>query len=118
MPTIRLILIAIFAGFLAALLLVSTKAHAQDSWSGSDKRMHAGVSALIGIGTRQVWRDEPLKAWGVALIPGLIKEATDQKPSAKDMVANALGAALGVYTGGLFVATNGDQIVVGYSTEF
>lgn len=118
MPIIRLIITAVFIGFLAALLLLSTKAHAQDTWSGSDKKMHAGLSALIGIGTRQVWRDEPLKAWGVALIPGLIKEATDTKPSAKDMVANALGAALGVYTGGFFVVTNGNQVVVGYSMEF
>src|SRR5574341_251279 len=118
MTIIRLILIAIWLGFLAALLLLSTKAPAQDTWNGSDKKMHAGVSFMVGIGTRQVWRDEPLKAWGVALIRGIIKEATDPKPSAKDMVANALGAALGVYTGGLFVVTNGDQVVVGYSKEF
>lgn len=115
----RLIIFAIWLGFLVGLLVVSTKAHAQeDTWNGSDKKMHAGVSFLIGMGARQVYLDEPLKAFGWALVPGLIKEATDTKPSAKDMVANALGAALGVYTGGFFVATTGDTFYVGYSTDF
>lgn len=90
----------------------------KDSWKGEDKAMHFGVSFVLGFAARNQWKNEPGKAFLVALVPGVIKEATDQKASGKDMVANALGAALGVYSAGWIISRNQGQTVVAYQTEF
>lgn len=118
MRTLKIIAMALWLGFLCALMFLSTKAQAQDTWTGSDKKMHAGVSMLIGFGARHQWPNEPMKAFGVALIPGIVKEATDDKASAKDMVANAIGAAVGVYTGGLFITYAEGKTTIHYRTDF
>jgi hypothetical protein len=110
----------------AALMAASTLACAtqerppqpKDEWNGNDKAMHFGVSFVIGYATANQWPKEPLKAWAVALIPGVLKEATDQKASGKDMAANALGAALGVATGRWMVMRNNGTTVVAYRQEF
>ena len=99
---------AALAGTLAA-----PGAHAQsqpDSWTGSDKALHFGVSAPFGmIGASMVSREAGTAervAVGTLIgsLPGLAKELADtQRPSAtpsmKDMTYNVLGAALGAVVG-------------------
>lgn len=51
-------------------------------------------------------------AFGVAMIPGLIKAISDSQKSnnhfsGKDMAANALGAALGVHFGNWIITSRG-----------
>lgn len=109
--------------FLIAFALIaasaSVPANEADSWHGRDKKMHAGVSAIIGFAARQQWPNEPGKAFAVALVPGVIKELSDgRRASAKDMVANALGAAVGVYAGGWLVRYSNGHTTISYSTEF
>ncbi|MFO0462390.1 MAG: hypothetical protein ACK50I_24835 [Burkholderiales bacterium] len=77
-----------------------------DSWTGSDKALHAGVSAPLGAmgaalappgaGTAQ----RLLYGTALGALPGLAKELADLNrpgatPSMKDMAFNVLGAALG-----------------------
>ncbi len=90
----------------------------KDDWKGDDKALHFGVSFALGVATGHQWPKEPLKAFGVALIPGVLKEATDKKASGKDMAANALGAALGVATGRWMVMRNNGTTLVAYRQEF
>lgn len=108
---------------LCALLLFPCLAFASerppvDSWTGDDKKMHLGVSFALGFAAANHWPNAPMKAWGAAMIPGLIKEATDKKASGKDMVANAIGAALGVYTGRWLITRRGDTTQIAYAAEF
>lgn len=106
---------------LSAAIIASLPAVANDtdSWSGPDKKMHVGVSTIIGFAARQQFPNESGKAFLVALVPGVIKEASDgRRASAKDMVANALGAAIGVYAGGWAVRYADKQTTLTYSTEF
>lgn len=81
-----------------------------DNWGGA--REHFVVSGAIGVAcATHVYPGEQLKAFGCALVPGLIKETIDSTQrgnrfSGRDMVANAVGAAIGVYTGGLLLSYN------------
>ncbi|HYF59926.1 MAG TPA: hypothetical protein VEA81_13320 [Burkholderiaceae bacterium] len=91
----------------AAAGLGAPAAHAQsDSWFGRDKAAHAGVSAPIGAYAAGLAGPDASTAQRVALgtviggLPGLAKEFVDMRtpgrdPSARDMVANLAGAALG-----------------------
>lgn len=97
----------------------SATANEADPWGGSDKKMHVGVSTIIGFAARQQWPSDPGKAFAVALVPGVVKELSDgRQASAKDMVANAIGAAVGVYAGGWFVRYSNGHTTISYSTEF
>jgi hypothetical protein len=102
---------------LAALAAFFTPAHSLES----DKKMHAGVSFALGFAMANQWPNEPLKAWGVAMVPGLLKEVSDRKGTGfdpKDLAANAIGAALGVATGRWLVLRQNGTTVVAYQTEF
>lgn len=108
---------------ICALLLVPCLAFAGerlpvDSWKGDDKKMHFGVSFVLGFAAGAQWPENKPLAFGVAMIPGLIKEATDTKASGKDLVANAVGAALGVYTGGWLITRNQGTTKVAYAAWF
>lgn len=83
-------------------LLVSFNARA-DEWFGQDKAKHAAVSFALGVGAQTILpEDKPLAAFGLAMMPGIAKELSDSRAggsgwSNKDLVADAVGAALGVY---------------------
>ena len=81
-------------------------AQSADSWTGSDKAMHVGLSAPFGaVGASLAPADAGTGTrllWGAAIgsLPGLAKEVIDlQRPgataSARDLAANLAGAALG-----------------------
>jgi hypothetical protein len=103
---------------LAAPVLAFATDKPVDKWNGDDKPMHLGVSFVLGFAAANQWPNEPLKAWSMAMIPGALKEATDKKASGKDMAANAIGAALGVYTGKWMVTRNNGTTKVAYRQEF
>jgi uncharacterized protein YfiM (DUF2279 family) len=92
-----------------------------DSWSGSDKALHFGVSAVVGFAAVNQWPDNKPKAFLVAMIPGVLKEVSDRKTtgfSGKDLVADALGVALGVYAGGWLISRNQGTTKVAYAATF
>lgn len=82
-----------------------------DGWGGA--QAHVGISALIGAATRSVVR-EPLPAFGVCMVPGLVKEVADYRKgqpgfrhglfSRKDLISDAAGCAVGVTIGGFVFA--------------
>lgn len=107
--------IAVLAMFLCG------EANAQDTWSGRDKRQHFAISFAAGVGCSQVFQGAT--AYGCAILPGLVKELSDSqeegnKFSGKDMVANALGAYLGVRTGRWLIMRHNSQTIVAYRVQF
>lgn len=82
----------------------------RDTWAGAPA--HVAVSALAGLAcSTQIYPKEPLKAFGCAMVPGVLKEVLDSQQkgnrwSNKDIAADALGAATGVITGGLMLSYN------------
>lgn len=92
-----------------------------ESWTGTDKRIHFAVSFVAGVAAANALPNEPVKAFGYAMIPGTIKEVLDASGSGfsyKDMAADALGAALGVAgTHWLIKRANGTTVVA-YHTAF
>lgn len=101
------------------LALSAPLAYAQDTWNGPDKKLHFGVSALLGVAARSQWPDAPVKAWAWAMIPGVLKELSDSAKggsgfSYRDLTADALGAVVGVAVVGLFVGPRS----VSYQTRF
>lgn len=103
---------------LAIFLSLPAAANAADKWDSPDKAEHFAISAAIGTLSAMHYESK-WKAFGVALIPGLVKELYDgaqdnKRFSGKDMAINALGAAVGVQIGHWFVTRNG----VGYQAAF
>lgn len=93
---------------LASALLISTPALANDD---SDKLKHFAVSFALGTASGAYFENK-WTAFGVAMIPGLLKEISDSQKSnnhfsGKDMAANALGAALGVQFGNWIITSRG-----------
>lgn len=76
-----------------------------DEWTGADKTRHMAVSAAFGGIARAVTTNK-LAAFGLAMAPGIAKEIYDSQhkdrhtASVKDLAADAVGAAIGVYVGG------------------
>ena len=104
------------------LMLASSLAHADD-WTGQDKRIHFAVSATLGVATANQWPTRPALAFGVAMVPGFLKEVADSRPggsgfSYKDLTADALGAALGVLGTQWMISKVGSSTMVSYRTEF
>ena len=75
-----------------------------DCWTGKDKAQHLLISAAFGIASSAVFEDK-WTAFGVAMLPGVAKEIWDYNHrqthscSAKDLAADAIGAAIGVNAG-------------------
>jgi putative lipoprotein len=93
----------------------------KDSFKGDDKALHLGVSFALGVAAGSQWPDNKLKAFGVAMIPGVLKEISDRSTtgfSGKDLVADAVGAALGVYTAHWLITRQNGKAVVAYTTTF
>lgn len=86
-----------------AFLMIATSAHAcKDSMQfTTDKQQHFATSAAFGMVARTVTSDN-MTAIGLALIPGIAKEAYDATgkgcPSINDMAWNIIGATVGVYS--------------------
>ena len=98
--------------------IVASPALAADDWNGADKGKHFAVSALLGTASAMHFEDKWV-AFGVAMIPGVLKEIADSSRdnghfSGKDLAADALGAALGVQLGHWIVTRNG----IGYRAAF
>lgn len=125
------IIVAAAALLISASALATDKDHGQpvtptpeitsggQGFSHNGYKEHFAASALIGLAvSTHIEKDSPLKAWGYAMVPGLLKEIADSQQrgnhfSGKDMLANALGAAVGVGLGRtVFVMKHGDTTVV------
>ena len=91
----------------------ATQAPQADKWSGTDKQLHFSASATLGFSARRVFQQEPWKAVGVSIMPGVLKELTDRQFSRKDLTADFAGALFGVYVGGCYAQYN--AIVCGFN---
>lgn len=107
---------------IAAMLFAATQSHAGriatgDSWVGADKYQHAAGEAIIGLAAGAYFEDKST-AFAVAMIPGIAKEIYDYRhsdkhsASFKDLAADAVGAAIGVYVGNCIIRHN--QILCGW----
>jgi VanZ family protein len=79
-----------------------------DSWSGDDKLRHVGVSFALGVAASYATKDTAFPAsyaTALALVPGLLKEATDPRASGRDVVANLAGALAGSLLGSRVIFT-------------
>jgi len=88
-----------------------------------DKVLHLGVSFAIGVASGMYFPENKPLAFGVAMIPCVAKELIDKSKtgfSKQDLVADAIGAAIGVYTGGFIVSYNhrNNETKVSYNTRF
>lgn len=102
----------------ASLIAAAPAAQAADEWFGADKTKHFAVSAVLGAATGMHFENK-WTAFGVAMIPGLLKEISDSGQannhfSGKDLAADALGAAIGVQFGNWLVTQRG----IGYRAAF
>jgi len=75
-----------------------------------DKVAHASVSVALGSSARMLVAD-PVKAWGLAMVPGLAKEVFDARKGGSgfswgDLAADAVGAYIGVQLAGLSISRN------------
>lgn len=109
-------------------LLATSLALSASAWAGGpigeDKYLHAGGSAFLGALVAQAapTLGAPTQVL-IALVPGVAKELVDRtqpgnKFSSKDLVADLIGAAIGVYGHRWNVARQGNTTTVTYSTDF
>lgn len=89
----------------------TSAARAADKWTGDDKVLHLGGSAVLGVFASTMTRSEPT-AFAIAMIPGVLKEIQDSRTcgnyfSAKDLAYDALGAYLGVKFGHTYIVPIG-----------
>jgi len=106
-----------------ALLLVLALLSAPAWAVEDDKKLHFAASFVFGFAAGAQWPDNKPLAFGVAMIPGVAKEMIDAQSggtgfSGKDLVADAIGAALGVYAGGWMVRRSGGTTTIAYATTF
>ncbi|OQX10946.1 MAG: hypothetical protein BWK73_18925 [Thiothrix lacustris] len=85
------------------LLLLSTYPTHADEWTGNDKSLHFGVSAVLGVAAYSQTHDRT-QAFAWAIAPGVLKEVLDSQEegnrfSTKDLAWDALGAFVGVQAG-------------------
>jgi len=88
----------------AVAAIVATEPAKADEWTGADKGLHvmgsAGIGTVAGLVIKDKWA-----AFAVSMVPGVLKEVYDAKhpdkhtASFKDLAADAVGAAVGVYMG-------------------
>ena len=86
-----------------ALLALTGAASAQDSWNGADKPKHLAASAFSAVVVEGLFVQtlHPVERFGLAMLPGIVKEISDMRRggsgfSGKDLVADALGVGLGM----------------------
>lgn len=109
-----------------ALIASTVPAHADSFAFTRDKQLHLGASAAAGVAAVALFPDRtPIEQFGLAMIPGTLKEANDwRNPSPArtgwswhDMAYNAIGAATGVYLGGLVIAPQRGGLRVAFARE-
>jgi VanZ family protein len=88
-----------------AVLLTAPAGQAQPI--GRDKWLHAGGSAGLGVVAATLTEDRK-RAWALAMAPGVAKELYDARPggtgfSVPDLIADGVGAYLGVRLGGRLI---------------
>jgi uncharacterized protein YfiM (DUF2279 family) len=94
---------------------------AQDSWTGSDKAVHFGVSFVLGFAAGNQWPENKPLAISVAMIPGVLKEISDRSTtgfSGKDIAVDLLGATMGVYSSHWLIARENRKVTLFYRKEF
>lgn len=128
------IAIAAAALLISASALATDKCHGQpvtptpeatrsgEGFSRNGYAEHFAVSALAGVwSAAQIEKESPLKAFGYAMVPGVLKELIDatQKNnhfSGRDLAFDALGAAVGVGVGRyLLIRSRGGTTTVALS---
>ena len=87
------------------IILGSVSAGVLFSGVGYDKKLHFSGSVILGAGSEYVLRklnDKPFNRWqrvaaatGMGLVPGVIKEVTDSKFDAGDLLADVTGSFVG-----------------------
>ena len=93
--------------YILLLLLSSTAIAAETDTYGVDKNYHAGVSLLLCAASGTLIENK-YAAFGVAMASGLIKEIIDSRQhnnifSKGDLLADAVGASLGVWLGNTYI---------------
>jgi len=87
----------------------------------ADKVKHVAVSASIAAAVKAYGYSDA-GAFAISLLPGIAKELHDHKRgsgwSNRDMIANALGAGIGIKSANWFIKQDAGQTVIGYRTEF
>jgi uncharacterized protein YfiM (DUF2279 family) len=92
---------------IVGLFLLCQPVFAETDTFGKDKIEHASVSAAIGLATGTLIENK-YEAFGVAMIPGILKEIHDSQQknnffSKGDLIADAVGAAIGVWVGNTYI---------------
>lgn len=108
----------------AALLfaMAFAPAQAQDTWTGSDKRLHFAGSAFVGLAAAAV-TDSNGEAFAGCAAVGLAKElatwrALDVKPSGRDMVWNLLGCSAGIGLARVAIRHEQGRTTVSFAAAF
>lgn len=111
---------SLFAVVIATCMSFAAAASESPAQTGGDQgfshngyKEHFAVSALAGlVVSNHVETESAPRAWAYAMVPGLLKEVLDSQQrgnhfSSRDMIANALGAAVGVGLGRTLLVTSG-----------
>ena len=88
-----------------------------------DERGSLGILEVAGIAAANVWPTEPVKAFGAAMVPGIAKELLDAQKGGsgfdtKDLMADAIGAALGVAGTSWLIARTNKTTIIAYRSTF
>lgn len=90
-----------------------------DLWFAADKAIHFAGSAFMGGVARAVLPDSPWYAFAIVFAIGIALELRPrQHRSWRDIAADAAGAAVGVYVGGLFIHARPGGAAVAYAFAF
>lgn len=108
-------------------LVVAASAHAElrtnDAWTGPDKTLHAAAGALVGSSVTVV-TGRPLYGFIAGTAVGALKELSDSRHpgahdcSLQDLLMTSAGAAVGSYTGGVFLTYYRGRTGVAIRKEF
>ncbi|CAH9017303.1 conserved hypothetical protein [Vibrio phage 150E35-1] len=103
---------------LILLLMIPTSSYAIER----DKVLHVSASVLIGA-TSEIYFEDAYKSTALCMGVGLAKELYDEYDyggfDTQDLVADAIGCAIGVYTGyQINVWTDNDVTGVSYTYNF
>lgn len=91
----------------------------RDTWNGAPA--HIAGSAIAGLAcSTHIYPGEQLKAFGCAMVPGVLKEVIDSRQagnhfSTKDLISDAVGAALGVTAGNFMLQYHNRGVKLSYS---
>ena len=92
---------------IAGLFLLCQPVFAETDTFGEDKLLHIEASSTVGLMSGTIIENK-YAAFGVAMIPGILKEIHDSQQknnffSKGDIIADAVGAAIGVWFGNTYI---------------